>query len=77
MQAEYERFMATSPSLEEFELQLKRIMDVEQVGWGEGMNREWWGHSGAPGIEAIGRWWTSTAQAAAACGAASCRGCAC
>lgn len=49
MQAEYERFMATSPSLEEFELQLKRIMDVEQVGWGEGMNRKGGGTAGRLG----------------------------
>lgn len=35
LQAEYEAFMATSPSLEECEAQLKRIMAVEQVrGWG-------------------------------------------
>ena len=33
MQQEYEQFMATKPSLEEFELQLKRFMDIEQVGW--------------------------------------------
>ena len=33
MQQEYEAFMATAPSLEEFELQLKRFMDLEQV-WG-------------------------------------------
>ena len=32
MQQEYEHFMATKPSLEEFELQLKRFMDIEQVG---------------------------------------------
>lgn len=31
MHLEYEQFMATKPTLEEFELQLKRFMDLEQV----------------------------------------------
>ncbi len=45
MQLEYEQFMATHPSLEEFELQLKRFMEVEQVRLGQQTAwslRQWW-----------------------------------